>query len=128
MNRRLVICVCLRESGVVRLPVERGGRMRRLDAVDVTRELEALVARRGLTERVRISDACAGGCHLSGPNVTVTVYPVTPPGERPDHVAIRWRSYVASLASLECLAQVVDDSIDSVSERETRKGRRRPGR
>ena len=111
MTRRLLICVCLREPGTVLLPVERGGRARRLDAAGVTRQLERLIARRGLTDHVRISDACAGGCSLRGPNVTVTIYPPVRPGERPDHVSIGWKTYVASLGSLDCLARVIDDNL-----------------
>jgi hypothetical protein len=111
VTRRLLICVCLRETGTVLLPVERGGRARRLDAAGITRQLEALVARRGLTESVRISDACAGGCSMRGPNVTVTIYPAPRPGERPDHVSIGWKTYVASLGSLDCLARVIDDNL-----------------
>ena len=111
MTRRLLICVCLRETGTVLLPVERGGRARRLDAAGITRELERLIARRGLTEHVRVSDACAGGCSLRGPNVTVTVYPAQRPGERADHVAIGWKTYVASLGSLDCLARIIDDNL-----------------
>jgi hypothetical protein len=111
VTRRLVISVCPRESGTVVLPVERGGRARRLDADAVMRQLEALVARRGLAEQVRIRDACAGGCGLRGPNVTVTIYPAVAPGERPDHVAVAWKTYVASLKTLDCLARVIDDNL-----------------
>jgi hypothetical protein len=111
VRRRLVICVCLREPGTALLPIERGGRARRLDAAGVTRQLEALVARRGLGEHVRVSDACAGGCGLRGPNVTVTIYPPPRPGERPDQVAIGRKTYVASLGSLDCLARVIDDNL-----------------
>ena len=41
--RRLVITVCPREPGVVVLPVERGGRARRLDAAAIARELRELI-------------------------------------------------------------------------------------
>jgi hypothetical protein len=109
--KRLVISVCPREGGRVVLPVERGGRARRLDAGAILRHLEALVARRGLAEHVRIRDACAGGCGLRGPNVTVTIYPPLRPGERPDHVAVGWKTYVASLTALDCLARVIDDNL-----------------
>jgi hypothetical protein len=111
VTRRLLICVCLRETGTVLLPVERGGRARRLDAAAITRHLEALIARRGLTDLVRVSDACAGGCSLRGPNVTVTIYPAARAGERADHVAVGWKTYVASLGTLDCLARVIDDNL-----------------
>jgi hypothetical protein len=111
VTRRLLICVCLRETGTVVLPVERGGRARRLDAAGITRQLERLIARRGLTDQVRISDACAGGCSLRGPNVTVTIYPPVRRGERPDHVSIGWKTYVASLGALDCLARIIDDNV-----------------
>jgi hypothetical protein len=48
---------------------------------------------------------------MRGPNVTVTKYPAPRAGERPDHVAVGWKTYVASLGSLDCLAQVIDDNI-----------------
>ena len=111
MTRRLVICVCSREPGKVTLPIERGGRVRRLDAAAVARHLEALVARRGLTEAVQVRDACAGGCGMPGPNVTVIVYAPVRPGEKPDHVSIARRSYVGSLGRLDCLARVVDENL-----------------
>ena len=111
MTRRLVISVCPRESGTVVLPVERDGRARRLDADAILRELQALVTRRGLEDHVKIRDACAGGCGLRGPNVTVTMYPALRPGERPDHVAVGWKTYVTSLKTLDCLARVIDDNV-----------------
>ena len=111
MTRRLVISVCSRERGTVLLPVERGGRARRLDSGAVARHLETLVARRGLAQHVRISDACAGGCWMDGLNVTVTIFPAVRPGERPDHVAIARKTYVASLSTLDYLARVIDDNL-----------------
>jgi hypothetical protein len=111
VTRRLVISVCLREPGTIVLPVERGGRARRLDAAAITRHLATLIARRGLTDTVRVSDACAGGCGLRGPNVTVTMYAPVRPGEKPDHVAIGRKTYVASLDALDCLARVIDDNL-----------------
>src|SRR5262245_23693057 len=110
--RRLVVTVCPRGPGVVVLPVERGGRARRLDAVGVLTELERIVARRGLRARVEFRQACAGGCGGDGPNVDVTIYPGTAPGERPDHVAIGWKTYVYSLATLDCLAAIIDENLD----------------
>jgi hypothetical protein len=111
VTRRLVISVCQREAGTVVLPIERRGRARRLDAPAVARHLEALIARRGLTDTVRVSDACAGGCGMRGPNVTVTIYPAARSGEKPDHVSIGWKSYVASLDSISCLARVIDENL-----------------
>lgn len=112
--RRLVVTVCPREPGVVVLPVERGGRARRLDAVGVLAELQRLVARRRLGARVEFRAACAGGCGGEGPNVDVTIYPATPSGERPDHIAVGWKTYVYSLRTLECLATVIDENLDEL--------------
>jgi hypothetical protein len=123
--RRLVVTVCLRELGEVVLPVERGGRKRRLDARAVLAELERLIARRGLETRVELREGCAGGCGNDGPNVDVTILPVTAPGARPDHVAVGWKSYVYSLATLDCLATVIDENLDG---RRARTRRTRPGR
>ena len=111
MTRRLVISVCQREPGTIVLPIERGGRRLRLDAVKITHHLEALVARRGLTDAVRVSDACAGGCGMRGPNITVTIYPPVRPGEKPDHVSIGWKTYVASLGTLDSLSRVIDENL-----------------
>jgi hypothetical protein len=111
VRRRLLISVCSREPGTVLLPLERGGRARRLDAAGVMRHLESLVRRRRLGEHVRISEACAGGCWMRGPNITVTIYPAVRPGERADHVAIGRRTYVGSLADLDCLARVIDENL-----------------
>jgi hypothetical protein len=108
---RLVITVCPRERGHVVLPVTRGARPRRLDAPAVVRHLTTLSAERGLADLVQIREACAGGCALAGPNVSVTVHPATRPGERPDHVAVAWKTYVTSLGDLESLARVIDDNL-----------------
>ena len=113
MTRRLVISVCPREGGTVLMPIERGERARRMDANAVFRQLQALVERRGLGEQVRIRDACAGGCGLRGPNVTVTIYPAVRPGERPDHVSVGWKTYVASLKTLDCLSRVIDENLEA---------------
>jgi hypothetical protein len=110
-QQRLVITVCSRECGRVMLPVRRGERPRRLGAPGIARHLATLSAERGLTELVQVREGCAGGCWLPGPNVSVAIYPVTPPGERPDHVAIRWKSYVASLGELDALSAVIDDNL-----------------
>ena len=110
-DRRLVVTVCPREPGVVRLPVERGARAVRLDAAAVARELAALVARRRLGARVRVREGCAGGCASAGPNVDVRVYAAAREGERPDDVAVGWKTYVYSLAALPSLAAVIDESL-----------------
>jgi hypothetical protein len=112
MPRRLVITVCPREPGRVALPVEPGDRPRRLDACAILRALTTLVARRRLGERVRVRQACAGGCSGGGPNVSVAVYPVPAAGVRADQVAIAWRTYVYSLGALDCLARVIEDNLD----------------
>jgi len=112
MGRRIVVTVCPREPGVVTLPVERGARAQRLDAAAVRRSLEALVERRHLAGRVRFRDGCAGGCGQRGPNVGVMIYPPLRRGERPDHVAIGWKTYVYSLDTLDCLARVLEDNLD----------------
>jgi hypothetical protein len=109
--RRLVITVCPREPGVVTLPIARGGRAVRLSAAAILRHLRELVAERGLAERVRLREGCAGGCSGPGPNVSVEIFPLTRPGEREDHVAVDWKTYVYSLASLECLAAVVEENL-----------------
>ncbi len=62
MLRRLVITVCPHEPGVVLLPVNRGGRARRLDAPAVAQSLLDLVVARRLDGRVRLREGCAGGC------------------------------------------------------------------
>ena len=107
-RRRLVITVRPRERGTVVLPLKRGGRRLRLDAPALARHLAVLASERGVAELVDIREACAGGCALTGPNVTVTIYPMPAPGERPDHVAIGWKTYVASLAHLDALTTILD--------------------
>jgi hypothetical protein len=109
--RRLVITVCPREPGVVALPIGRGGQAVRLSAAAILRHLRELVAKRGLAERVRLREGCAGGCAGPGPNVSVEILPLTRSGEREDHVAVGWKTYVYSLASLDCLATVVDENL-----------------
>ena len=121
--RRLVVTVCPRELGVVVLPVERGGRARRLDAAGVLAELERLIARRKLTALVELREGCAGGCGGEGPNVDVTIYPATAPGARPDHVAVGWKTYVYALPTLDCLATVIDENLDAEPAPRTRRGR-----
>ena len=109
--RRLVVTVCPREPGVVSLPVERGGPVVRLDAAAILKTLRALVAARGLADRVRLCEACAGGCTSDGPNVSVEILPATPPGKRTDNVAVGWKTYVYSLASLASLATVIEENL-----------------
>src|SRR5437867_4400663 len=109
--RRLVVTVCPRERGAVALPIARGGRAVRLDAPAMLRHLEELVAERGLADRVGLREGCAGGCSGPGPNVSVEIFLMTRPGERPDHVAVGWKTYVYSIASLNCLASVIDENL-----------------
>jgi hypothetical protein len=123
-ERRLVVTVCPREPGVVTLPLERGGRAERMSAAIILARLRALVAARGLGGRIRFREGCAGGCTSAGPNVSVEVFPVTPPGERPDHVAIGWRTYVYSLPALTCLAAVIDENLGAARARPRRAGPR----
>jgi hypothetical protein len=111
--RRLVITVCPREAGVVVLPVDRGGPARRLDAATVTQSLRHLVAARRLDGRVCLREGCAGGCGRTGPNVDVRIHPVPRPGEKPDDVAIGGKTYVYSLASLDCVATIIDENLGS---------------
>ena len=110
-GRRLVITVCPREAGTVRLPVTRGGAARRLDARAIAHELEALVNARGLDSRVRVQEGCAGGCQGPGPNVTITIHAVPRGAERQDHVAIAQKTYVYSLSTLDFLARIIDDNL-----------------
>jgi hypothetical protein len=109
--RRLVVTVCPREPGVVVIPVHPAGPARRLDAPAVARSLRDLVRERRLDQYVSVCEGCAGGCSRAGPNVGVTMYPVPRPGEKADHVAIGWKTYVYSLASLESLATIIDENL-----------------
>ncbi len=109
--RRIVITVCPRERGVVVLPITRGGRAVRLNAEAILQHLAELVAERGLGERVRLREGCAGGCSGTGPNVSVEIFPLGPPGAREDHVAVDWKTYVYSLGSLDCLAAVIEENL-----------------
>jgi hypothetical protein len=112
MARRLVISVCPREPGVVVLPLEQGTRRCRLDARTIGARLQDLAGRLGLSDRVRVREACAGGCSGSGPNVSVSIYPMPAAGERGDQVAVGWKTYVYSLPSLDCLARIIDENLD----------------
>ena len=106
-----MITICPRERGVVVLPVTRGGHAVRLDAASILRQLSTLVDERGLGERVRLREGCAGGCSGPGPNVSIEMFPLTRPGEREDHVAVDWKTYVYSLGTLDCLAAVIEDNL-----------------
>ena len=121
--RRLVITICPREPGRIALAIERGGPIVRMGAAEMTGYLERLIGQRDLTDRVTLRQGCAGGCSGTGPNVSVTLHAMPRPGERPDHVAIGWRTYVASLATLPCLASVIDDNLDDMRTRRTRSAR-----
>ena len=96
---------------MVTLPVARGGRTVRLNAEAILKSLRELVAERGLDERVRLREGCAGGCSGPGPNVSVEIFPMGRPGEREDHVAVDWKTYVYSLGTLDCLAAVIEDNL-----------------
>ena len=96
---------------MVLLPLERSGRKRRLDAAAVARSLLGLVAARRLDGRVSIREGCAGGCGRAGPNVDVRIHPISRPGRKPDNVAIGWKTYVYSLASLDCVATILDENL-----------------
>ena len=96
---------------MVTLPVARGGRTVRLNAEAILTSLRELVAERGLDERVRLREGCAGGCSGPGPNVSVEIFPMGRPGEREDHVAVDWKTYVYSLGTLDCLAAVIEDNL-----------------
>jgi hypothetical protein len=124
-DRRIVITVCPRERGVVTLPIERGGRRVRLDAAAITQALGTIAVRRGLDDRVRVESGCAGGCSGPGPNVSLSFHALPRPGEPPDKVALGWRTYVASLGTLACLAQLIDENLEDGSPGDQR---RRPHR
>jgi len=66
---------------------------------------------RGLGDRVRLREGCAGGCSGPGPNVSIEMFPLTRQGERQDHVAVDWKTYVYSLGTLDCLAAVIEDNL-----------------
>ena len=112
MPRRLVVTVCLRETGVVVLPVEWDERPRRLNARAIFGAFQALITGAGLGDRVTVREGCAGGCSGTGPNVSVAMYSMPAPGERADQVAVGWKTYVYSLPTLDCLAQVIEDNLD----------------
>jgi hypothetical protein len=110
-DRRLIITVCPREPGTVRLPLSPGRPLRRFDATAIARELVALARARGLSDRVEVREGCAGGCQRPGPNVDVAILALPQPGGRPDHVAVGRKSYVYSLTSLDYLARILDDNL-----------------
>ena len=109
-RRRIVITVCPRELGTVALPVAPGRPRRRLDARAILAELQALVSRRKLDALVRVREGCAGGCHGRGPNVSLTFHALPAPGERPDNIAVAWRSYVGALGETPSLQAIVDEN------------------
>jgi hypothetical protein len=122
--RRIVITVCPRERGVVVLPITRGGRAVRLNAEAIIRNFAELVAERELGERARLREGCAGGCSGPGPNVSVEIFPLGQPGEREDHVAVDWKTYVYSLGSLDCLATVIEENLGRSPVRASRRLKR----
>jgi hypothetical protein len=60
---------------------------------------------------VQVREGCAGGCHGPGPNVSVTLHALPPPGRPPDNISIGWRTYVGSIGALDCLAAIVDEAL-----------------
>jgi len=94
-----------------------------MNAAAIAAALGSLIAERNLGDLVRLRAGCAGGCSRTGPNVGVTVYPVPRPGEKPDNVAIGWKTYVYSLATLSSLAAVIDENLGA-RPAETRRRRR----
>ena len=115
-RRRLVITVCPRETGTVTLAVERGQRRRRLDARGILQELQGLIDSRGLGAFVSVREGCAGGCYNTGPNVSLTLHALSPPGRRPDNIAIGWESYVGSIGALDCLATILETHLGAFEE------------
>ncbi len=126
MMRRIVITVCPRERGTVKLPLRRRGPRIRMDALAIARHLTSLVESGGIERLVTIRQACAGGCSGPGPNVSLTLHPLRAPGEPEDEVAVGWKSYVASLATLPCLADVIDDNLPARTTGGTRDRRAAP--
>ncbi len=127
MKRLLEITVCPKERGTVLLPVEPGRRPQRMDCRAIVRKLATLIAQRRLRGTVWILEGCAGGCHRCGPNVNVDVFAKAPPGVEQDHIAVAGRSYVYSLPSLPCLAEIIDENLSpgqSSGRRAARSGRR----
>jgi hypothetical protein len=57
--------------------------------------------------------------------VGVTIYPLPAPGERPDNIAVGWRTYVGSLGALDALAAVIEDNLtDRAASRRPRRADR----
>jgi hypothetical protein len=110
-ERLVEITVCPRESGTVRLPVGKGSRRVTMNARALARHLERLIEARDLDGRVWVREGCAGGCWLSGPNVTVECFAKALPGELQDHIAIERKTYTYSLASLDSLSRLIDENV-----------------
>ena len=107
----LEVTVCPREDGIVRLPVEKGGRQKTMNARALAQELNRLIEARGLMGEVWVRERCAGGCWLAGPNVNVDCFVKARPGEAQDHIAIGGKSYVYSLGTLNYLGQLIDENL-----------------
>jgi hypothetical protein len=118
-DRLLVITVCLREAGTVRLPVAPGKARVRLDARAILEALRALIRARRLEDRARVREGCAGGCSGRGPNVTLEIHARAPEGHRQDRVAIGWKTYVYSLGALDSLATILDENLRAPGRPET---------
>jgi hypothetical protein len=68
-----------------------------------------------------VREGCAGGCGAAGPNVDVRIYAAPRPGDPADAVAVGWKTYVYSLATLPSLAAVVDESLGASAPRRRRR-------
>jgi hypothetical protein len=110
-ERLLVITVCLREAGTVRLPAAPGEPHRRLDARAILDTLRTLIRERGVEDRVSVREGCAGGCYGRGPNVSVEIHASAPQGHRQDRVAIDWKTYVYSIGALPSLAAIIEENL-----------------
>ena len=100
--RRLVITVCPRELGVVTLPVARGGRAVKLSAAAILRHLAELVTERGSPSACGCARAAPAAARDPVPTYRSRSFRSRAPASAMDHVAVAWKTYVYSLASLEC--------------------------
>ena len=66
-------------------------------------------ATRGPGPAQNLSDAAKGSAPISEP---ASVPVNSAPGQRADEVAIGWKTYVYSLATLDCLARVIEENLD----------------
>ena len=94
----------------------------------IVRDLRGLIARRQLADDVSLREGCAGGCYGSGPEPQRDDLSAVRPGERADGIAVSWKTYVYTLATLTCLAQVIEESLDAPPPAPTRTPRGRSAR